>query len=488
MFKSMKSKLTVIILFILFCVFTIQFLANYLFAEIYYTNQKRIVMDNAYRSIREATDENEDNIINIMSTYEYHNNLQFTLANSKFKIVYSSKQYSFNNKKNKKEIRSSFNFKKNVSLFSTDAEPLLKERKSSRDILILYGIIEMNGQNHYLIIRTPIQAVRDDMNNTNMFILYVSIIALIIGTAFVYLFAKKTAEPIEEIELVANHISNLNFSLRARELNTKDEIGKLSISINRMADKLEENINQLQTANEKLEEENEYKTKIDNLRKEFVTNLSHELKTPLAVLGGYTEMLKDNQNVIDTEYYYDVILDEVNHMSNLVTNLLDLSSMENGLWVNENEEVDITELVRNVISKNDILFQNKNLNYTLDITDHYNVLGDSLYLERAFANYITNAIKYTDEGRSINIKVTNNKDEVVVTVYNEGSHIPENELEFIFDQFYRLDKARTRDENHSIGIGLNIVRTIINAHHGKYGVRNVNGGVEFWFSLKIMHD
>lgn len=486
MFKTMKSRLTAIILFILFCVFTIQLLANYLFAETYYINQKRIVMDNAYRTIREATGENEDNIIDIMSTYEYHNNLQFTLANSKLNIVYSSKQYSFNNKKNKKEVKSSFNFKRNLDLFSSDATPILKERKSSRDILILYGIIELNGQNHYLVMRTPIQAVRDDMNNTNMFILYVSAIALIIGTVFVYLFAKKTAEPIEEIELVANHISNFNFSIRARELNTKDEIGRLSKSINRMADKLEENISQLQAVNEKLEEENEYKTRIDNQRKEFIANLSHELKTPLAVLGGYTEMLKDNQNVIDKEYYYDVILDEVSNMSNLVANLLDLSSMENGLWVNEFEEVDITEIVRHVISKNNILFQNKDLNYTLDIKEHYNVLGDSLYLERAFTNYITNAIKYTNEGKSIVIKITGKNEEVEVTVFNEGSSIPASELDCIWDQFYRLDKARTRDDNHSMGIGLNFVRSIINAHHGKYGVRNVKGGVEFWFSLKII--
>ena len=484
MFKTMKSRLTAIILLILFCVFTIQFMANYLFAETYYIRQKSEIMNESYSTIRAATRESEDNIIDIMSTYEYNNNLQFTLANSNFKIIYSSKQYSFNTKKNKKGIKSSFNFKANLNLFSKDATPILKEKKSSRDILLLYGIIELNGEDHYLVIRTPVQAIRDDMNNTNMFILYVSAIALIIGTVFVYFVAKKTAKPIEEMDRVANHISSLDFSIRVTELPTKDEIGRLSKSINQMADKLEENISQLQIANEKLEKENENITRIDNQRKEFITNLSHELKTPLAVLGGYTEMLKDNSNGIDKEYYYDVILDEVNNMTRLVTNLLDLSSMENGLASNDFEILDMTEIVSNVISRNDILFQNKDLNYTLETKEHYSVLGNKLYLERAFTNYITNAVKYTKEGHSIDIKVTSSNEDVVVTVFNETKPIATNELTCIWDQFYRLDKARTRNENGSMGIGLYFVKTIMNAHRGKYGVRNVDGGVEFWLSLK----
>jgi two-component system, OmpR family, sensor histidine kinase VanS len=484
MFKSIKMKLTAITLTILFLVFGIQLAANYLFAETFYVHRKYTVMEKAYEMIGKTIDKTNDQLLDIIGIYEDNNNLQFTIANKDLKAIYNSKQYSFDVNKNKYKIIANFNFKDNVDKFTKNAKPILKEKKNNNDILILYGLIERNQDKFYVLIRTPLKAIKEDMYETNLFILYVSAVALISGVLIVYLFAKRISKPIEEIDLIALNVTNLDFSKRVRERDTNDEIGRLSKNINSMADRLEATINELTTVNQELENEISYKTKIDEMRKDFVANVSHELKTPLAVLNGYTEILKDDIPGIDKEYYYDVILDEIQNMSNLVHTLLTLSSMENNLTQIEFEDVNITELVSNVLFTNNILFLDKNLDYNFEADEHFYVLANRIYLEQAVTNYLTNAMKHAINGSVIQITIVREKKNIVVKVFNEGDTISSDEINLIWDRFYRSDKARTRNINNNIGMGLYFVRAIMNAHHGKYGVNNREIGVEFWFSLE----
>jgi signal transduction histidine kinase len=477
-------KITVITLIILFIVFGIQLAANYLFAETFYVNRKYNVMQRAYNTIQKSNNVSDDKLVNIMGDYEDNNNLQFTIANKSLTAIYNSKQYSFDANKNKYKISANFNFKANIYKFKKDAQPVIKEKKNNNDILILYGVIERNQEIFYILIRTPLKAIKEDMYETNLFILYVSAIALIAGVLFVYLFANQISKPIEEIDRFALDVSNLDFSKRVHERDSKDEIGRLSININRMADRLESTINELTTVNQELEKEISYKTKIDEMRKDFVANVSHELKTPLSVLNGYAEILKDDIPGIDKEYYYDVILDEIQNMSNLVHTLLSLSYMENNLTKIEFEDINITELVSNVLFTYDILFLDKNLDYNFVADEHFYVSGNRIYLERAITNYLTNAIKHATNGSVIQISVVREKKNIFVKIFNEGESISPNEINLIWDRFYRSDKARTRNINNNIGMGLYFVRAIMNAHHGRYGVSNQPNGVEFWLSLE----
>jgi signal transduction histidine kinase len=487
MFKTIKVRLTVITLFILFVVFIIQLAANFLFAETYYINRKNKIMARAYQSVQNASKQGDDQILEIMSRYEDNSNLQFVLANQDLECIYNSKQYSFDQDKNKYKIKANFDFKEKIHLFSKDAKPILKEKKNNKDILILYGIIERGDSSFYVLIRTPLQAIKEDMYETNFFIIYVSGFALIMGTIVVYFFAKRTAKPIEEIDRIALNVTNLNFSTRASENFTKDEVGRLAKNINIMADKLESTIFKLKFLNEELETEIEYKNNVDKIRKEFVANVSHELKTPLSVLSGYAELLKDNINGIDQDFYYNVIYDEVQNMSNLVTSLLEITSIENGISEMVFEDINLTELVSNILYSNDILFTQKQLNYNFISDEHYYVSGNRLYLERAILNYLTNAIKYTEKNHSISVRIERNNKNIVLTIFNEGTSIDTEDLNRIWDRFYRTDKARTRDTEHNLGIGLYFVRTIMDAHNGKYGVRNIENGVEFWLSLEEIY-
>lgn len=488
MFKTIKARLTAITLFILLIVFILQIATNFLFAETYYINRKSRIMQQAYNSLGQASYESDDKVIDIMSWYEDNSNLQFVIANSDFECIYNSKQYSFNQDKNKYKIRANFDFKEKHHLFTIDAKPLLKEKKNSKDILILYGILERGNNDFYILIRTPLQAIQEDMYETNQFILYVSAFALVLGGIIVYFFAKKIAKPIEEIDRIAQNVTNLDFSSRANESLVGDEIGRLAKNINIMADKLESTIFKLKFVNEELEKDIKYKTKIDSMRKEFVANVSHELKTPLSVLSGYTEILKDNVEGIDKDYYYNVILDEINNMSNLVTTLLEITSIENNLSVMKFEDINLTELVSTILYTNDILFTQKQINYSFKSDEHYYVSGNRLYLERAILNYLTNAIKYTENNHSIRVRIERNHKNIVITIFNEGTSIDTNDLTRIWERFYRGDKARTRDTEHNLGIGLYFVRTIMDAHNGKYGVRNIDNGVEFWLSLEELND
>jgi signal transduction histidine kinase len=297
--------------------------------------------------------------------------------------------------------------------------------------------------------------------------------------------AKQLAKPIEEINKVAINVSNLDFSIRAKEVRRKDELGSLAVNINIMADRLKGNIDYLKEANRKLELDNELMNQVDEQRKEFIANISHELKTPLAILSGYAELLNNDVPGIDKTFYFETILDETHKMDILIQSLLNLSNMENRLNDLKLVNIDIYEFAERIFRKNEILIQNNGQISSFVGQPCGSVIADPLYLEEAITNYISNAITYTEKDKLIQMSVKRSEEEVVISVFNEGGRISEEHLEKIWNSFYREDKSRTRTEQNNIGLGLYIVRSIMNAHHGKCGVENKANGVEFWISLKL---
>lgn len=249
-----------------------------------------------------------------------------------------------------------------------------------------------------------------------------------------------------------------------------------------MSERISDMINELTLANKKLEKDIELKIKLENIRKEFVANVSHELKTPISLLMGYTEMLKADVPDLDKDFYYDVIADESNKMNKLVTQLLDISRMENELVSLSVETVDLYNLVLWTIEKNKIYFEQNNLEYTFSGENIF-CECDKLKIEQAITNYITNAIFHSPNGSKIKIKLYREDDKVVFSVFNEGKHISEEDAEKIWNIFYKADKSRS--ERKSTGLGLYIVSSVINAHKGEYGAENFENGVRFWFKISL---
>ena len=260
-----------------------------------------------------------------------------------------------------------------------------------------------------------------------------------------------------------------------------------------MSEKLESTIKQLRNSNLALERDIEEKSKIDEMRKQFISDVSHELKTPIALIQGYAEGLLENVNADDEsrKYYAEVILDESNKMDKLVRQLLELMKLEYGKREFNNEKFDICELIREVIRKCDVMLKEKKIKEVrFNVDKAVNVYADEFYIEQAFTNYFTNAIKHTKEvngERYIEIKLKGNveKHNVRVSVFNTGDTLSDENLERIWGRFYKVDESRNRADGGS-GIGLALVKAIMNNYHSKYGAINKENGIEFYFDIQTV--
>lgn len=237
--------------------------------------------------------------------------------------------------------------------------------------------------------------------------------------------------------------------------------------------------------NSELELELKKRNEIDEMRKEFLSNVSHELKTPIALIQGYAEGLQDcvNDDQESRDFYCDVIVDETKKMNKLVRNLLDLNELEFGTDNNTIEEFDITELISNCINKYDMVLKQNEVKLVYDPKEPVIVSSDELKVEQVFNNYFTNALNHVDFDKIIRVNITKEKDKKIrVSVFNTGKQIPEESISKIWDKFYKVDKAHTREYGGS-GVGLSIVKASLDALNQKYGVINCTDGVEFWFEV-----
>ena len=317
-------------------------------------------------------------------------------------------------------------------------------------------------------------------------------IAVILISGFIASFVSgKFTKPILELNSIAQKMSNLDFSQKYRINDTDDEINNLCKSINIMSDKLESTIKQLTANNTELEKDIERKSKIDEMRKQFISDVSHELKTPIALIQGYAEGLVENVNSDDEsrEFYANVILDEANKMDRLVKQLLELMKLEYGKREFNNESFDIVALINEVIKKCNVMLEENKIKISFNNSNVIMVYADIFYVEQIITNYLTNAIKHSkeidDERRiEINILLDAEVNKVRISVFNTGDNIDENEMQRIWGRFYKIDSSRNR-EHGGYGIGLAFVKAIMSNYKNEYGCVNKDEGVEFFFDLDM---
>lgn len=348
------------------------------------------------------------------------------------------------------------------------------------------GYFDLTGylSNGYLVvIRTSMDAINNSAVFTNRIFLYFSLSILLLAAIVISCISRYFTKPIHDMAVVAKQMSNLDFDARVT-VKTKDEVGELGESMNRLSTKLESTISALKTANNELHHDIENKIQIDEMRKEFLSHVSHELKTPIALIQGYAEGLKEsiNEDSESREFYCDVIIDEANKMNNMVKKLLSLNELEFGQNKVEMSRFDLVELVRNICTASDILIDKTDAALDIQAEGPIFVWADEFLIEEAVTNYITNAIHYVSPGGRIAIRFLSLEKEVQLVVFNTGMPIPEEELDKLWIKFYKVDKARTREYGGS-GIGLAVVAAAMEAHGKAYGVRNVSGGVEFYLNL-----
>lgn len=363
----------------------------------------------------------------------------------------------------------------------------VKDTETKINYIMLSGKLD-NGFQTY--IRIPLSSIQESVRISNSFLYTIAIIVIIVGGIAIIYISKNFSNPISEINNIAKKMANLDFSHKY-VVTDDDEINELGKSINAMSDKLERTINQLRSTNIELEKDIEKKSKIDEMRKSFISDVSHELKTPIALIQGYSEGLLENVNS-DPEcrkFYAEVILDETNKMDKMVKQLLELTRLEYEKREFNNTIFNIVELEKEIVRTSQVMLDEKNVQVEFDSAEKIDIFADDMYISQIITNYLTNAIKHVKniEGEMY-IKIINQvipeKQKVRITVFNTGDNISEENLTRVWNRFFKADEARNRDDGGS-GIGLSIVRAIMNNYGNDFGVQNKPNGVEFYFEVDL---
>ena len=337
------------------------------------------------------------------------------------------------------------------------------------------------------IMTMPMESIHESTAISNRFLMFVGIVVILAGSILIYFITRHITMPIKRLSELSEQMSNLDFDARYEtSRRSTEEIDTLGNSMNVLSERLKTTIGELKEANAQLKKDIDEKVQIDEMRKEFIANVSHELKTPIALIQGYAEglvegMAEDKEN---RDYYCGVIMDEAGKMNRMVRQLLTLTALEFGGERLSVEQFDLTELIASVISSSNVLLKQNELTVDFDEKKPLYVMGDEFKIEEVITNYLTNAIHHVGGEKKIQIRIDHRRDgkEVCVEVFNTGNPIPDEALPNLWTKFYKVDKARTREYGGS-GIGLSIVKAIMEMHHKACGVKNHEDGVEFWFML-----
>lgn len=359
---------------------------------------------------------------------------------------------------------------------------IVSDRILKNENIEMWGTLD-NG--NMFLIRTALESIRDSVRLANRFLAYIGVVAAIASGIIIWLVSRKITRPIMQLAAISEKMTHLDFDARYSGKD-RNEIAILGENINKMSAALEETISELKTANVELEKDIQKKIEIDEMRKEFLSNVSHELKTPIALIQGYAEGLQEgiSDDEESRDWYCSVIRDEASKMNVLVQKLLTLNQLEFGNDPVSMERFDLVTLVKNQLQSVDILLKQNDIRLQMAEYEPIYVWGDEFKVGEVVSNYLSNAIHHCAGDKIIDIRFAENDGIVRMTCFNTGKPIPEDSINHVWEKFYKVDKARTREYGGS-GVGLSIVKAIMESMNQKYGVDNYTNGVAFWFELEM---
>ena len=488
--KSVRRQMVVVFVGLITFILLLIFIVNSSFLEQYYMVHKQGDLTTIFTMLDKVT-ENPDNLddrmIDKFRRLSEKGNIYIMIVSPDSHIIYSTIGDTYESQA--KEI-----YYKAMS-YVFDKEDHFGKSMEITDKYIVYEAQDKTSRLEYVelvgnfedgsvvVLRTPVESIRESADLANKFLVYIGIIAIFLGGLLVWFFSNKIAKPIKELAALSQKMADLDFEARYTS-GGSNEIGVLGNNFNVMSEKLEKTISELKSANNKLQKDIEQKEKIESMRTEFLGNVSHELKTPIALIQGYAEGLKEgiSEDVESREFYCDVIIDEASKMNQMVRNLLTLNQLEFGDDGLTFERFDVAALIRGVLTSCELLFQQAGATVDFISDESVYVWADEFKTEQVVRNYVTNAIHHVENEKRIEIRILSKEDVVRVTVFNSGKPIPEEDVEKLWDKFYKVDKSHTRQYGGN-GIGLSIVKAIMESFHRDYGINNFENGVEFWFEL-----
>ncbi len=491
---SIRKQFTVIFICLMAFMFLANFLVNTFFLESFYYVRKQEVLVRAYQLL----DENIDDMGRVETQKEEEldelcneNGISYLVTDLYYDVILESESNAYSG-----IMKGRLNGY-GIGVDQDDVQVLASndnytiQRKYDNEIglnyLEMWGILD---KGFYFIMRINIESIRDSVRISNEFMGYICIIAIMLSALFVWLLTRRLTRPLAELTDLSKRMAALDFNAKYTSGGT-NEIGQLGAHFNEMSEALQKAYAQLMTANNELLRDIEQKQKIDEQRQEFLSNVSHELKTPIALIQGYAEGLQEciNDDPESREFYCEVIMDEASKMNDLVQQLLTLDTLEFGNEQVEMDRFDLVQLIRNKIQSVQILAQQRDAQISYIGEDSIFAWGDEFRIEEVMTNYLSNALNHVSQEGRIEVTAERRPDEkndgnlVRVTVFNTGEQIPGEDIGQVWEKFYKVDKARTREYGGS-GVGLSIVKAIMDSHHQAYGVENREDGVAFWFELR----
>lgn len=494
--KSISKRLFIITfgIIIFLTLFTMVFQMSF-FQEFYF-KRKSSDLSNAvlkFRALYSYDIKNTGSLYKALSLFELENNAKIGIYSTDSTPKYlpdpdnqnSEAADLLNNIFN--ELYSDPDFAKTLLNSNSGVTTVFNSKKYSTKYIVYMVPFSFTTTNDSIIVAiTSFQPIEEASSLIKDFYKYIIIIVIIIGLILSYVFSNLISKPLVKLNKSAKKMSAMDFSEKCN-IDREDEIGSLAKTLNFLSKNLSNALEDLKIKNKKLEEDIEKERELEKLRKDFIAGASHELKTPIGIISGYAEGIKDGiVDDSDRDIYLDIIIDEAEKMNKLVMDMLELSKLEAGKIDLHFIDFSLTALTEEVLVKNAVDINNNNLtvikNYSPD-EDVY-VEGDDFKIEQVITNFVTNAIKYSEPNNKIIIDIKPvEEDKIYFSIENTGAHIPETELSKIWNQFYRGDTSRNRCAR-STGLGLSIVKNLLQAHGSEFGVMNTEDGVKFYFTLK----
>ena len=476
MFKRLSVKLAVYIVLILVLIIGgVSALYAVNSKDLYISNQKSL-MSSVVKELNNIDFDKEIENINEFLDKYYEQTYELYICDEDITPVFSTKRMV-----DTAEIIKRL-FIDEIDEYKENNSPVFFEKSDDRyERIVLKTKVNNHGKIYYIFIEESLRTSDAVVDFTNSFLVKLIVIFIIVSGIVVFILINRTTRSLRTLSDVAAKISEGDYSVRYNGKITNDEVGVLASNLNFMANTIAENVNDLKNYNFLLKEDNSRMSEYESMRKRVLTNVTHELKTPLAIISSQIEMMTVTKSDEKKKYYYESAMDEIDKMSKLISRLLNFSAGEKVIFENEKTEINLGEYIKNLCDKSITVIKSKNVKFK-EMLEDCKIIESLEHIEHIFNNYLMNAIQYGAEGGLIEVCVKKQKDYCRLSVFNEGSSIDESESEKIWTDFYRVQTGIAQDSK-KVGIGLFIVKEISLINHDRCGFINRQGGVEFWYDF-----
>lgn len=470
----MKNKLTLKLIVLI--VVSITLIAAVM-APIYFYLQPQMYIKQEIGNVNEFTKElkaikpfTKESLEKFVSKSPY--SYRIYVFNEDFEPLYSS--YDFGN--NKKFVDNLFGNKKNM--FKENSKAFYSDTNDEPAVRI-YTTRVINGTTYYIHVKDSLSGVSLVFDFSNKILGYVVIGYIIICSVILFLAISPSVKSVSKVTKVAKSISENNLSVRYQGPTRNDEIGELTTSINRMADTIQENINNLENYNFILQEDNSYMKEYEETRRMLLCNITHDLKTPLAVISSQVEMIAACDEQEKKDYYYRSAMEEISKMSKMLSDVLQMTITEHNIVTKKAEDIDISAFITELCQSHDAYIKSHNINLKTEITQNLRLNTIKKYIESIFRNYLSNAVQNAEINTEITVSLKQNESVIRLSVENIGKNIPDDMKDKIWTNAF----TTSSEGKNNTGLGLFIVKEISLMEHTECGFDNMENGVRFWFNF-----